>query len=266
MLFIKDQFAPRKTSGNIPDIQTPEYSPNDETRDSDVSETYRNNDDSQPVTQMDQETQNETVFARPPRHSGHSDKSNVQENPKRMKKDKEALDRLLQIEEQKLSCFQQSSQKREDLVEDDDYHFVISLIPYMKQLPTYRKMVVRTKFQQILADEHEALHSSRHVSESRPATVSPQYTPIATPSPLQNNSSDEISNAEIFVESIPYPQTTVCNNRNLPEGCQSAGTLFSTFLHSDNNTYTYIPISAGVNNKSGDTTSKPPQTQTDTQF
>lgn len=41
---------------------------------------------------------------------------------------------------------------------DDDHHFALSLVPYLRTLPTHRKLFVRAKFQEILAQEHEELH------------------------------------------------------------------------------------------------------------
>lgn len=54
--------------------------------------------------------------------------------------------RLLQIEEEKLKCFQKSSN-------DSDVQFLMSLLPFLKDIPKHRKLMVRAKLQQVLMDE-----------------------------------------------------------------------------------------------------------------
>lgn len=45
-----------------------------------------------------------------------------------------------------------------DQLLDDDHYFALSLVPYLRTLPTHRKMFVRTKIQEILTQEHETLY------------------------------------------------------------------------------------------------------------
>lgn len=56
----------------------------------------------------------------------------------------------MQIEEEKLKCFQKSEN-------DPDAQFLVSLLPFLKCLPKDRKLMAQAKLQQILMDE---LHST----------------------------------------------------------------------------------------------------------
>jgi hypothetical protein len=60
--------------------------------------------------------------------------------------------RLLQIEEEKLKCFQKSAN-------DPDVQFLMSLLPFLKDIPKHRKLMVRAKLQQVLMDEQHSITS-----------------------------------------------------------------------------------------------------------
>ncbi|KAL4152870.1 hypothetical protein QTP88_000703 [Uroleucon formosanum] len=60
--------------------------------------------------------------------------------------------RLLQIEEEKLKCFQKSAN-------DPDAQFLMSLLPFLKDIPKHRKLMVRAKLQQVLMDEQHSITS-----------------------------------------------------------------------------------------------------------
>lgn len=68
---------------------------------------------------------------------------------KRRQTPDEIDDRLLQIEEEKLKCFQGNAN-------DPDAQFLMSLLPFLKDIPTHRKLIVRTKIQQVLIEEQSA--------------------------------------------------------------------------------------------------------------
>ncbi|CAB3224858.1 unnamed protein product [Arctia plantaginis] len=60
--------------------------------------------------------------------------------------------RLLQIEEEKLKCFQESA--------NDPDAQLMSLLPFLKDIPKHRKLMVRAKLQQVLIDEQNAISSA----------------------------------------------------------------------------------------------------------
>ncbi|CAH0728200.1 unnamed protein product, partial [Brenthis ino] len=88
--------------------------------------------------------------------SGRYLKPNSELTPKKIfkspkKKDKrrqpdEIDTRLLQIEEEKLKCFRESTN-------DPDAQFLMSLLPFLKDIPKHRKLIVRAKLQQVFIDE-----------------------------------------------------------------------------------------------------------------
>lgn len=64
-----------------------------------------------------------------------------------------AIEKLLLIEERKLQAFQQTTSTPSS--QDADFHFLMSLLPYLRKVPEERKMLVRTKLQQIFSDEEQ---------------------------------------------------------------------------------------------------------------
>lgn len=67
--------------------------------------------------------------------------------------------RLLQIEEEKLKCIQKSAN-------DPDAQFLMSLLPFLKDVPKHRKLMVRSKLQQVLMDEQHSLAAGLYDSSS----------------------------------------------------------------------------------------------------
>lgn len=61
-----------------------------------------------------------------------------------------AFDMLLQLEQKKLQQIEEKSNTRET---DADYHFLLSLLPYLNKVDEDRKLIVRTKLQQVFCDE-----------------------------------------------------------------------------------------------------------------
>ncbi|XP_046398663.1 uncharacterized protein LOC124165350 [Ischnura elegans] len=67
--------------------------------------------------------------------------------------------------------------------EDDDLNFLKSLIPYMKSLPPIRKLMIRSQFQNLLAQEMISCQSSPDVSQqstsgfATPSTAGALMTP-----------------------------------------------------------------------------------------
>jgi hypothetical protein len=63
--------------------------------------------------------------------------------------------------------------RQQDDDDDDDLNFFKSLVPYMKKLPPYKKLCLRSQFQNLLANEISAIESnSVHPSPApKPRTV-----------------------------------------------------------------------------------------------
>lgn len=62
-----------------------------------------------------------------------------------------AVKKLMMLEEQKIQMFKE--RKSASRNEDPDYHFLMSLLPYLRKVPEERKMFVRSKLQQVFCEE-----------------------------------------------------------------------------------------------------------------
>lgn len=62
-----------------------------------------------------------------------------------------AVKKLVMLEEQKIQMYKDRTSASQN--EDPDYHFLMSLLPYLKKVPEERKMFVRTKLQQVFCEE-----------------------------------------------------------------------------------------------------------------
>ena len=154
--------------------------------------------------------------------------SSTSSKRKRNEKDS-ALQKLMGVEEEKLRYLKQNSEK----LQDDDRYFALSLVPYLRQLPTHRKMFVRAKFQEILAQEHEALHRN-NISPQQSSTPSFHYG-ASTPSPSYSGMpSIELLNQQCLQSSIDSDNSscnrdTTCNNGGNPSS-DTASNYFSNFM------------------------------------
>lgn len=66
---------------------------------------------------------------------------------------------LLEIEHEKFRLYQQN-------VNDPDAQFLMSLLPFLKDVPKHRKLIVRTKLHEVLINEESAFASSAHIEDS----------------------------------------------------------------------------------------------------
>ncbi|XP_060874418.1 uncharacterized protein LOC132948115 [Metopolophium dirhodum] len=76
----------------------------------------------------------------------------------------DAISDLLNIERQKLLHFtkiNENSQKKKSIIEDESFHFMVSLVPYLQELPENRKLIVRHKLQQVFLEEQERCDTNR---------------------------------------------------------------------------------------------------------
>ena len=70
--------------------------------------------------------------------------------------------KLVTLEEQKVEMFKERNSVSK--IEDADYHFLMSLLPYMRKIPEERKMYVRTKLQQVFCDEEFSSSRGEHLT------------------------------------------------------------------------------------------------------
>ncbi|XP_055622295.1 transcription factor Adf-1-like [Toxorhynchites rutilus septentrionalis] len=171
MMFIKDQFVPRKPSGNEQPVASqvilfPEASCDYES-------------ELQPSPDITESEDSSTSYEQPPSALPVNRASSKRKNSNQKRV---ALHKTMKLEEQKPKLLEQRSQPPQD----DDHYFCLSLVPYMRQLPIHRKMSIRAKFNEILAHEYEAQHSGLdHQQQLAPVSTSLHHsTPAASPSQI----------------------------------------------------------------------------------
>jgi len=81
-------------------------------------------------------------------------KSNVQMKRKTLKS--YAINQLLSLQKRKIEQFEKMHESKktcEELQKDEDSHFLVSLLPHLRDVPTRRKLAIRTSLQQVLMEE-----------------------------------------------------------------------------------------------------------------
>jgi hypothetical protein len=81
-------------------------------------------------------------------------KPNIQTKRKTLKPD--AINQLLSLEKSKIEQFEKMHESKktcEELEKDEDYHFLMSLLPHLRDVPKRRKLAIRTRLQEVLMEE-----------------------------------------------------------------------------------------------------------------
>jgi len=116
-------------------------------------------------------------------------KPNIQMTRKTLKSD--AINQLLSLEKRKIEQFEKMHESKktfEELEKDEDCHFLMSLLPHLRDGPKRRKLAIRIRLQQVLMEEYmravvpspTSTGSNDHY-QSYPTTPSPNATQM-TPS------------------------------------------------------------------------------------
>ncbi|XP_063226868.1 uncharacterized protein LOC134533313 [Bacillus rossius redtenbacheri] len=149
LLFLKPTMSRRDLKGNIP----PTLDDADSEGNSANTGTLAKSPDSPVASNSNMSPSSLTTVKTP----NKSFKLPLKKHKKRNRAD-EIDEKLLQIEEKKLHCFQET-------LNDSDSQFLMSLAPYLKELPKHRKLVARAKLQQVLIDEQNLLLSKAKPSD-----------------------------------------------------------------------------------------------------
>lgn len=164
--FVQKQFIPRKTTENLKHIES------EESRNEMETDTFEMaSKETKIQTSMDSFLKNHT--------SNWNDEQHSKLLLTKTKTNKEfVLEKEVQIENNLFNDLKNNSYK------DDDY-FALSIMPYLRRLPTYRKLVVRSKFQEILAKEYEKLYQIENVSHisqiTKPKSRSQKFMSVTAP-------------------------------------------------------------------------------------
>jgi len=166
MSFLHDTYAPRVVVGNVPN---PQQSDGD---DASVSGGSPN----QSMSHIDHELMNSQSGEQKPEGEQEPDELQLEEQqtgksscysitpgvsqvPKKIFKSpknkfrqkKDALNDLVQLEKVKVAHLQELKNKKEDEEKkDEDYFFVMSLLPHLRAIPLSQKLQTRIKLQQVL--------------------------------------------------------------------------------------------------------------------
>lgn len=124
------------------------------------------------------------------------------------------------IERKKLNQFKEKSEAyhQAKIKEDADYHFLMSLLPYLRKVPEERKLVVRTKLQQVFCDEQTLAQQQPY--DNGLNSYSQQ------PSPLNINSSAGLPQHPT-VNYVGSPNYTNLSAPNSRESCYTENSVGS---------------------------------------
>ena len=75
--------------------------------------------------------------------------------------------------------------EREELETDEDYHFLMSLLPHLQDVPKRKKLVIRTRIQQVLMEEDMKVVPSPTSTGSYDHCQS--YSTIPSPNAMQES-------------------------------------------------------------------------------
>ena len=81
-------------------------------------------------------------------------KPNIHMEQKPLKSD--AINQRLSLEKRKIEQFEKMHESKktfEELEKDEDCHFLMSLLPHLRDVPRRRKLSIRTRLQQVLMEE-----------------------------------------------------------------------------------------------------------------
>ncbi|GLH01546.1 Uncharacterized protein GBIM_07670 [Gryllus bimaculatus] len=77
---------------------------------------------------------------------------------RRLNAGEEAMKKLMRLEEERMEEIKRMSLRKEER-DDEDYHFLMSLLPHMRNLPGRLKLKTRTKMQNILLEALDELET-----------------------------------------------------------------------------------------------------------
>lgn len=149
MAFVKDTILPSTTTGNLPHSALDEGSNDIDSLDIASSDNCRPPTPT-PSPQSTGECsrssyQSEEAFRRPP--SGKKRRANTE------------LDLYWQMEQQKLEIIKEGQKREHEHTNKPDYHFFMSLLPYLEKLSPLENLEVRGKIQNIVIEAYRRIES-----------------------------------------------------------------------------------------------------------
>lgn len=116
-----------------------------------------------------------------PRPSSKSFKKPIMTTKRKISKP-DVIAKLISLEQRKVEHLEKRYERTntpEDFNKDDDYYFLMSLLPYLHDIPKSKKLATRMQLQQVLinAAETEQARPNSVASSSGSYTYSPQCLP-----------------------------------------------------------------------------------------
>ena len=187
-------FSSRKLQTNIPSVPSQAYEPADDTDKEDEYVMAGDNvsDADLVARNASSETQESEVEGAAQKDSpaGPSmkqlKKPNIQMQRKTLKSD--AINQLISLEKRKIEQFEKMHERRktsEELETDEDYHFLMSLLPHLQDVPKRKKLAIRTRIQQVLMEEDMKVVTSPTSTGSYDHCQS--YSTIPSPNAMQES-------------------------------------------------------------------------------
>ncbi|XP_060860294.1 uncharacterized protein LOC132937489, partial [Metopolophium dirhodum] len=152
----------------------------------------------------------ETSFSEKHTENPSSGILSFEEGPSSKKKKgrNDVMQDLLAIEKQKLLQFntiQANSQKKKN-DEDEDFYFLMSLLPHLREIPKHRKLAVRLKLQNVVMAEQ----TENTTGSSNTFTPSTFFVNSSIPSYYMNQPEYSSSNCQSNIKNtIPCGQTNL---------------------------------------------------------
>lgn len=150
LFFLKDQFTPRKSTGNFP-------KKGDENIDDEASQMSQDESDNDDVGEQAAEDDDTTQSSLPqldcnsaPTPSSSRTSSCSTKRPKKNISKQGVGEALLKVEQRKLEYLEQKRNKKEE--DDEDMNFFKSLLPHVKTLSAYDKLEYRMRIMKLTQD------------------------------------------------------------------------------------------------------------------
>lgn len=185
LLFLKDILRPDRRDSNL-------------TQNEPVEETEEGSMDDDNETQASEAGQDShyTQNSEPPSpisvandHSSRESSISRSKRAKRCRPDFECIakknDEIIAIEKQKLEILE----REQNLTDDDDLCFFKSLLPHMKKLPSTTKLRIRSKMQELVLTELEALDRPQNPVQKYPLPPVSHITTFSDVSDIRNTGS-----------------------------------------------------------------------------
>ncbi|XP_008186846.1 uncharacterized protein DDB_G0283357-like [Acyrthosiphon pisum] len=143
----------------------------------------------------------------------------------------------------------------QNLNQDDNYHFLMSLLPYLREVPKNRKMAIRHKLQRVFVEEQERKSGGRNINVNYPNSndfrtpypnmfmTNPmnqsQQTPRLPPPPYPYKQ-------DVFYNYVPSAAGTSASMQPMPKAIPSTSTLLGNLIVQQQPIFPAYPVSVGL--------------------